>query len=193
MKIVRRSIAAALSLCLVSSCATLLHPEQKGNSGGGLDTVPLVLDILWFIPGVIPGVIALVVDFSTGAIYVGGGKRSGRLDVGPEGEIAIHKPELEHEAHVELRLVDEYERVLAEDSATWKPGAEGDDAGAESVSVSLSEAAKNLSAEGSAAAMHLEIVVDGGEVARYPLQMQTQGLPATDDALLIPAPILAAR
>lgn len=56
-----------------SSCALIIHPERKGNSGAPIDTVPLVVDILLFLPGLIPGVIALVLDFGTGAIYLSKG------------------------------------------------------------------------------------------------------------------------
>jgi hypothetical protein len=47
----------------------MFHPERKGNNSGPIETLPLVLDILLFLPGVIPGVVALVIDFGTGAIY----------------------------------------------------------------------------------------------------------------------------
>jgi len=51
------------------SCGTILYPERKGQEGGDIDVGVLVMDCLWLIAGVIPGVVALVVDFSTGAIY----------------------------------------------------------------------------------------------------------------------------
>lgn len=188
MTVLRRSIAAILSLSLLSSCATILYPERKGNAGGTIDVGPLILDILWFIPGLIPGIIAIAVDFSTGAIYTGGGKKKASLDVGPEGEITIRPPEVPHEAHVQLRLVDEQGKVLVDDAATWRPG---QDEG--TVRVSLAEAAAQLPADEDLAAMRLELVVDGTEVARQDLRMHTQGLPVTDDALLVPAPMLASR
>ena len=186
---VRRSIAAIVTLSLLSSCATFLYPERKGNSGGQIDVGPLVLDILWFIPGLIPGVVALAIDFTTGAIYLGGGKRSGKLQVGPDGEIAVHRPDLDRDAQVELRLVDQHARVLDSDVANWEVG---DDA-SESLAVSLADAAAQLSGDEAVVPMTLELRVDGGEVARYPLQMHRNGLPKTDDVLPLPAPILASR
>ncbi|MEM7154426.1 MAG: hypothetical protein AAF799_16385 [Myxococcota bacterium] len=186
---VRRSIAAIVTLSLLSSCATFLYPERKGNSGGQIDVGPLVLDILWFIPGLIPGVVALAVDFTTGAIYVGGGKRSGELKVGPNGEIAVHRPDLERDAQVELRLVDQHARVLDSDVTTWHVGEDHQ----ESVAVSLADAAAELSGEQAVVPLTLELRVDGGEVARYSLQMYRDGLPKTDDVLPVPAPILASR
>mgnify|MGYP001546931635 CR=1 FL=1 len=65
------ALAAALGI-LSTSCAWILHPERRnsGRTSGRIDTLPLIFDILWFIPGIIPGVVALIVDFTTGAIYV---------------------------------------------------------------------------------------------------------------------------
>lgn len=187
MTVLRRTIAAVVSLSLLSSCATILHPERKGNAGGSIDVGPLILDILWFIPGLIPGIIALAVDFSTGAIYLGGGKRSGRLDVGPQGEITIAPPAVEREAHVELRLVDERGVVLVSDAGTWSPD------GAEPVSVSLAAAATSLSADQRTADLRLELVVDGSAVARQSLRLHADGLPQTDGTLPMPMPVLASR
>ncbi len=69
-------VAAATALSLstaAAGCAYVIHPEQRGNTGGDLDGVPLVVDLLLLLPGLLPGIIALVVDFGTGAIHTGGG------------------------------------------------------------------------------------------------------------------------
>ncbi|MCA9649228.1 MAG: hypothetical protein KC501_04930 [Myxococcales bacterium] len=187
MTVLRRSLAAVVSLSLLSSCATILYPERKGNAGGSIDVGPLVLDILWFIPGLIPGIIAIAVDFSTGAIYTGGGKRSGQLEVGPRGEITIRPPQLEREAHMELRLVDERGVVVARDAATWGPGR---DEG--TLSVSLAEAAASLPEGRDAASLQLELVVEGTATARQALQLHASELPDADP-LQVPAPLLASR
>jgi hypothetical protein len=66
------SIAAAALLATsvpTSGCGYFLHPERRGNSthaDGGM----VVLDLLWLLPGVVPGIVALVVDFSSGAVYL---------------------------------------------------------------------------------------------------------------------------
>jgi|HubBroStandDraft_6_1064221.scaffolds.fasta_scaffold137338_2 hypothetical protein len=66
----RAFAALALAATLVSSgCAYTLHPERRGNSGGDISGSMLVGDLLWLIPGIIPGVVCLIVDFSSGAIY----------------------------------------------------------------------------------------------------------------------------
>ncbi|HEY4238859.1 MAG TPA: hypothetical protein VGM88_03555 [Kofleriaceae bacterium] len=70
-----RSTALALTVTTamsVSGCAWMLHPERRGNTGGAIDGGMLVCDILWFLPGIIPGVVFLIVDFTSGAIYVHG-------------------------------------------------------------------------------------------------------------------------
>lgn len=62
---------AALATATIpnTGCGYLLHPERRGNSGGVIDGGTLVMDLLWLIPGVVPGVVFLVVDFSSGAMY----------------------------------------------------------------------------------------------------------------------------
>ncbi|HEY1547216.1 MAG TPA: hypothetical protein VGG28_05325 [Kofleriaceae bacterium] len=66
-----KKLIAALTVAAVtaSGCAYTFHPERRGNNGGEIAAAPLVGDILWFIPGIIPGVVFLVVDFTSGAIY----------------------------------------------------------------------------------------------------------------------------
>jgi hypothetical protein len=65
-----RIVAASLAAVLTTgSCAYTFHPERRGNRGGEIATGPLVGDLLWLIPGILPGVIFLVVDFTSGAIY----------------------------------------------------------------------------------------------------------------------------
>jgi hypothetical protein len=63
------ALAALAVVATLTSCAYTFHPERRGNTGGEIAGAPLVGDILWFIPGILPGVIFLVVDFTSGAIY----------------------------------------------------------------------------------------------------------------------------
>jgi hypothetical protein len=72
-----RSICALLATAMLATavvpaggCGYLLHPERRGNHGGTIDGASLVMDLLWLLPGVVPGVVALIVDFSSGAVYV---------------------------------------------------------------------------------------------------------------------------
>jgi hypothetical protein len=164
-----RLIAAATALTTLGSCATILYPERKGNAGGQIDVGPLILDCLWLIPGIIPGVIALAVDFVTGAIYLGGGKKkSSAIRVGRDGEIAVRKPALQRDADVELRLVDDDGTVLDRDRITWRPGEGRRD---RKLSVDLSKAAA-VHPEGELVALRLELHAAGRDPAVMHLQMR---------------------
>ncbi len=55
-----------------ADCGFLLYPERRGNMPNDIDGAVLVMDCLWLIAGVVPGVVALVVDFTTGSIYFSG-------------------------------------------------------------------------------------------------------------------------
>ena len=57
----------------VAGCGTILYPERRGTTGGQVDGGVAVMDCLWLLAGIVPGVVFLIVDFSNGAIY-----RSGR-------------------------------------------------------------------------------------------------------------------
>jgi len=72
MFLARRDVlkaSVATMALLTASCGYILYPERKGRSGGNIDTGPFIVDLLWLLPGIIPGVICLIVDFSTGCIY----------------------------------------------------------------------------------------------------------------------------
>jgi hypothetical protein len=65
-------LIATLSL-QAASCGTIIHPERWGQPRTGpLDPSIVVLDGLGVLLFVIPGIVAFVVDFSTGAIYLPG-------------------------------------------------------------------------------------------------------------------------
>ena len=65
-------LVVAFSLHAVS-CGTIIHPERWGQPRTGpLDPSIVVLDGLGVLLFVIPGVVAFVVDFATGAIYLPG-------------------------------------------------------------------------------------------------------------------------
>lgn len=70
------------------NCGVLMHPERNGQKGGKVDTTSLVLDCLWLIAGVVPGVIALAVDFVTGGIYESGMA----MNVAPGREFTVRLP-----------------------------------------------------------------------------------------------------
>ena len=55
-----------------SSCGFLLYPERKGSTSGRIDPAVLIMDCAWLFVFVVPGVVALAVDFATGCIYMSG-------------------------------------------------------------------------------------------------------------------------
>jgi hypothetical protein len=119
-----RTIAAGTMLTMGSGsvgCGYFLHPERRGIQAGVIDGATMVMDILWLIPGVIPGVIALVVDFSSGAIYISGTRRVA-LHLSPDGRVALQVPHASRPGQVELRLVTASHRVLARKIALVGPG-----------------------------------------------------------------------
>jgi hypothetical protein len=80
--------ASALSLPVLSGmgCGYVLYPERRGRAGGRIDPGIAVMDALWLLLFLIPGIVAFVVDFSSGAIYLGGHARN---DQRPEGQRMI--------------------------------------------------------------------------------------------------------
>ena len=119
-----RALALCMALVTTSaatvSCAYILHPERRnsGRTSGNLDTRSLVFDILWFLPGIIPGVIALIVDFTTGAIYV---RVIGDDPINASGKVAVKVPPVGGLTNMSLRLLTTDGRVLHEDSAMVRP------------------------------------------------------------------------
>src|SRR5437867_7956303 len=67
--IFRALLVGLLSFQMVS-CGTLLYPERRGAKVGHLDAGVVILDALGLLFGLIPGIIAFAVDFSTGCIYL---------------------------------------------------------------------------------------------------------------------------
>jgi len=73
----RRMKALSLALCTALSlqlggCGTILYPERRGRTAGRVDAGVAVMDGLWCLVFIIPGVVAFIVDFSNGAIYESG-------------------------------------------------------------------------------------------------------------------------
>lgn len=68
----RRSVVLGLGAA-TSGCGFILYPGRRGRNGGQIDVPVLIIDLLWLIPGLLPGAICLIVDFTTGCIYRGGG------------------------------------------------------------------------------------------------------------------------
>jgi hypothetical protein len=68
------AIALVVHLC---ACGTLLYPDRHGQARGGqMDPAVVVMDGVLLILFIVPGLVAFVIDFHTGAIYLPSGRRA---------------------------------------------------------------------------------------------------------------------
>ena len=155
-----RAIAVATSLTVASGCGYFFHPERRGNMGGDIAAGSLIGDLLWLIPGIVPGVVALVIDFTSGAIYVNGGHYA--MTVAPHGSVAIRLPASAERVGVEVSVVAANHRVLARGASSMGP------------EITTVEVAVNDAMRASAAAgqpMALEIRADNGAQMSTPIAL----------------------
>ncbi|WP_160153928.1 hypothetical protein [Microbulbifer sp. ALW1] len=76
---IKRGIAASCLLTLLlnlTACGYFLYPERKGQSGGRVDPVVVILDGAGLLFGILPGIVAFAVDFTNGTIYLPAGGSS---------------------------------------------------------------------------------------------------------------------
>lgn len=73
-KLLAASLITAMAVPAVG-CGTILYPNRRGQSGGHVDTGVAVMDGLWLLCFLVPGIVAFVVDFGNGAIYEPGSGR----------------------------------------------------------------------------------------------------------------------
>jgi len=64
------TVATAGTIMLNTSCGTLLHPDRKGQASGRIDPGIAILDGIGLLCFFVPGVVAFIVDFSNGTIYL---------------------------------------------------------------------------------------------------------------------------
>lgn len=79
-----RLLCVALGGALITqlaACGTLFYPERRGQIDGKLDPMVFALDAVGLLLYIVPGLIALGIDFATGAIYLPGGEK---YSVAPE-------------------------------------------------------------------------------------------------------------
>ena len=72
-------ISGILTLSLLtqlSACGTIFYPDRRGQISGQVDPVVVAADAIGILFFVIPGLIALAIDFGTGAIYLPGGRHA---------------------------------------------------------------------------------------------------------------------
>lgn len=78
-KSVKRGIAATCLLTMamnLTACGYFLYPERKGQAGGRVDPVVVILDGAALLFGILPGIVAFAVDFTNGTIYLPSGGSS---------------------------------------------------------------------------------------------------------------------
>ena len=79
-RIVMAGLAAGTA-SLLSSCGTIIYPDRVNQKNrGDIDLVILGLDAIGLLFFIIPGIVAFVVDFGTGAIYFPENHRRGRSE-----------------------------------------------------------------------------------------------------------------
>jgi|GEM_PF-623415 len=78
-KTLKRGLAVSCLFTLVmnlTACGYFLYPERKGQTGGRVDPVVVILNGAGLLFGILPGVVAFAVDFTNGTIYLPAGGSS---------------------------------------------------------------------------------------------------------------------
>lgn len=73
-------VLASLVLPQLSGCGSIFYPDRRGQIDGRIDPLIAGLDAVGLLFYIVPGVVALGVDFTTGAIYY----PNSRYSVAPE-------------------------------------------------------------------------------------------------------------
>ena len=71
----KRRLGISLTLALAanaSGCGLILYPERKGQKSGDIDATVAILDGVGLLFFLLPGVVAFIVDFHHGTIYLPG-------------------------------------------------------------------------------------------------------------------------
>ena len=97
----------------LTACGSVFYPDRRGQIDGRIDPLIAGLDALGLLFYIVPGVIALGVDFTTGAIYFpntryGLSPQSLQESVGMDGQIDLLrlKAVLERETGLRVPLDD---------------------------------------------------------------------------------------
>lgn len=73
MRYLKKHVVLAVLIAMLvqaSACGTLLYPERRGQTHGQIDTAVALMDGIGILFFVIPGLVAFIIDFNTGAIYL---------------------------------------------------------------------------------------------------------------------------
>lgn len=88
--LVRRQVLLGGLAVSTSGCGYILYPGRRGRTHGAVDIPVLIIDLLWLIPGLLPGAICLIVDFTSGCIYRGGGRAETSSPPSPDPSLVTH-------------------------------------------------------------------------------------------------------
>ena len=67
-------IVSVALIIQLAGCGTIIYPERRGQTHGRIDIGIAILDAVGLFFFIVPGLIAFGVDFTTGAIYLPGGR-----------------------------------------------------------------------------------------------------------------------
>lgn len=114
-KSIKRGIAVSCLMTLMlnlTACGYFLYPERKGQSGGRVDPVVVILDGAGLLFGILPGVVAFAVDFTNGTIY---------LPAGGSSAIDRHITAVDQDAENETsaELLEDGKPVLDQNGQAW--------------------------------------------------------------------------
>lgn len=108
MKRLASVLLSATLLFNLTACGYFLYPERVGRESGRIDATVVLLDAAGLLFGIIPGVVAFAVDFSTGAIYLAPGESS-------SVEKHTHNTEQSFGSELNLEVVDEQQLSVDRD------------------------------------------------------------------------------
>ena len=103
-------------------CGYILYPERRGNRGGTIDGGTLVMDCLWLLVFIVPGVVFLIVDFTSGAMYVGG---RGSVSIASNGKMKLDLEDVQEAKRIKVRVVNAKGEQLDEAIADVGPTVHG--------------------------------------------------------------------
>lgn len=107
-----------VSASTLPGCGYVLHPERRGNHGGTISGTTLLLDCLWLVVFIVPGVVFLIVDFTSGAMYVSGGG----VVADATGKVKVKVNDSKVAKTLKLRVIDSAtQKVLDEQIAKIGP------------------------------------------------------------------------
>ena len=105
------TVLAGTLLLQLTACGTLFHGERKGQQASNqVDPTVLILDCCGFLFGIIPGVVALVIDYSNNTIYytkaeVRANQHSSVKDIDRSGMIALKMDDMSKLGYIASHLL----------------------------------------------------------------------------------------